>query len=117
LFDEYGVMNPCVVKNKTDEGYVMVYEGFGYIELAEKVFDEMTLRDLVSWNSMINGYTLDWEGFVSCHSLSERNNDLTKESRPWDVQSSDGFVMEEGVGVLLLEELEHVKSSTRGVDC
>ncbi|PWA63776.1 Glycosyl hydrolase, five-bladed beta-propellor domain-containing protein [Artemisia annua] len=26
-FDEYGVMNPCVVKNKTDGGYVMVYEG------------------------------------------------------------------------------------------
>ncbi|KAL4569508.1 hypothetical protein LXL04_025147 [Taraxacum kok-saghyz] len=28
-FDEYGVMNPCVVKNKKDGGYLMVYEGVG----------------------------------------------------------------------------------------
>ncbi|XP_076942505.1 uncharacterized protein LOC143612398 [Bidens hawaiensis] len=28
-FDEYGVMNPCVVRNKKDGGYYMVYEGVG----------------------------------------------------------------------------------------
>ncbi|KAK9064616.1 hypothetical protein SSX86_015998 [Deinandra increscens subsp. villosa] len=28
-FDEYGVMNPCVVRNKKDGGYLMVYEGVG----------------------------------------------------------------------------------------
>ncbi|XP_076948358.1 uncharacterized protein LOC143620577 [Bidens hawaiensis] len=28
-FDEYGVMNPCVVRNKKDGGYFMVYEGVG----------------------------------------------------------------------------------------
>ncbi len=45
-------------------------------------------------------------GFVACKALSERNDDPTKASRPWDKQR-DGFVIGEGAGVLLLESLEH----------
>ncbi|XP_077252995.1 3-oxoacyl-[acyl-carrier-protein] synthase II, chloroplastic-like isoform X5 [Tasmannia lanceolata] len=45
-------------------------------------------------------------GFVACGGLSRKNEDPTKASRPWDMDR-DGFVMGEGAGVLLLEELGH----------
>ncbi len=45
-------------------------------------------------------------GFVAIKALSERNDDPTRASRPWD-RDRDGFVMGEGSGVLLLESLDH----------
>jgi len=45
-------------------------------------------------------------GFVACKALSERNDDPTKASRPWD-RDRDGFVLGEGAGVLVLELLDH----------
>ncbi|CAN6451372.1 unnamed protein product [Victoria cruziana] len=47
-------------------------------------------------------------GLVACRVLSRRNDEPEKASRPWD-SNRDGFVIGEGAGVLLLEELEHAK--------
>ncbi len=47
-------------------------------------------------------------GFISARAMSTRNDEPGKASRPWD-QERDGFVLSNGAGVVVLEELEHAK--------
>ncbi|MCH2340009.1 beta-ketoacyl-ACP synthase II [Pseudomonas sp. NPDC047963] len=48
-------------------------------------------------------------GFAAARALSTRNEDPASASRPWD-KDRDGFVLSDGSGALVLEELEHAKA-------
>ena len=48
-------------------------------------------------------------GFAAMRALSTRNDEPEKASRPWD-SARDGFVIGEGAGIVILEELEHARN-------
>lgn len=47
-------------------------------------------------------------GFAAMRALSQRNDDPQRASRPWD-RDRDGFIVGEGAGILILEELEFAR--------
>lgn len=55
-------------------------------------------------------------GFSAMKALSTRNNEPTSASRPWS-KGRDGFVIGEGVGILILEKLEHAKARGARIYC
>ena len=77
--------------------------------------DAFNLIRLGKANAMITGgaeaaiYPVGVGGFNAMKALSTRNDEPEKASRPFSA-SRDGFVMGEGAGILVLEELEHAKA-------
>ncbi len=79
---------------------------------SHSIGDAFKLIQRGSANAMIAGGSeavitpLCIAGFASMKALSTRNHEPEKASRPFD-KDRDGFVMGEGAGILILEELEH----------
>jgi 3-oxoacyl-[acyl-carrier-protein] synthase II len=82
---------------------------------AHSIGDAFRLIQRGDADAMIAGGTeasitpLGVAGFASMRALSTRNDDPTHASRPWD-KDRDGFVVGEGAGILILEELEFAKA-------
>jgi 3-oxoacyl-[acyl-carrier-protein] synthase II len=55
-------------------------------------------------------------GFAAMRALSTRNDEPERASRPWDL-NRDGFVIGEGAGILILEEINHAKNRGATIYC
>lgn len=64
---------------------------------------------MISGGSEMATCGLGMSGFSAARALSRRNSAPESASRPWD-KERDGFVLSDGAGALILEELEHAKS-------
>ncbi len=81
--------------NAIGEAYRMIQQGNANLMLAG------------SAEAAIN--PLPYAGFCALRAMSKRNDDVTTASRPFD-KTRDGFVMGEGSGIVILEELEHAQA-------
>ncbi len=99
---KYGFMGPnyCTVSACASSAHAL---GVSYMHIQNGDADIM-----IAGGSESVMTPMAFAGFCSMKALSFRNDDPAHASRPFD-KERDGFVMGEGSGVLVLEELEHAK--------
>lgn len=105
-------------------GYVSIQYGFhgpnytttsACASASNAISDAFNLIRLGKANAIVTGgaeaaiWPVGVGGFNAMKALSTRNDEPEKASRPFSA-SRDGFVMGEGAGILILEELEHAKA-------
>ncbi len=107
---EYGLCGPnmsivtacATANNNIGEAWRMIKFGDADIFLAGGAEASMSAMGLA--------------GFASMRALSTRNDEPERASRPFD-RDRDGFVMGEGAGVVVIEELEHARARGAEIYC
>ncbi|MBS1938820.1 MAG: beta-ketoacyl-ACP synthase II [Bacteroidetes bacterium] len=99
----YVTVSACASSNNA------LIDSFNYIRLG-------TVDVMVTGGSEASIHEAGVGGFNAMHAMSVRNDDPTTASRPYD-KDRDGFVLGEGGGIIVLEELEHAKARGAKIYC
>ncbi|MBS1547447.1 MAG: beta-ketoacyl-ACP synthase II [Bacteroidetes bacterium] len=99
----YVTVSACASSNNA------LIDSFNYVRLG-------TVDIMVSGGSEASIHEAGVGGFNAMHAMSTRNEDPATASRPYD-KDRDGFVLGEGGGIIVLEELEHAKARGAKIYC
>lgn len=99
----YVTVSACASSNNA------LIDSFNYIRLG-------TVDLMVTGGSEASIHEAGVGGFNAMHAMSTRNDDPSTASRPYD-KDRDGFVLGEGGGIIVLEELEHAKARGAKIYC
>ena len=99
----YVTMSACASANNA------LIDSFNYIRLGK-------VDTMVTGGGEASIHEAGVGGFNAMHAMSTRNDDPKTASRPYD-KDRDGFVLGEGSGAMILEELEHAKARGAKIYC